>query len=51
MQVSNGAASTPVVNSPSNAQVDEGVVVLATSTQPMTVTYQLASNGSSDNDS
>ena len=27
MQVSNGAASTPVVNSPSNTQVDEGVVV------------------------
>lgn len=46
MQVSNGAASTPVVNAPSNTQVDEGVVVLAASTQPMTVTYQLASNGS-----
>lgn len=45
MQVSNGAASTPVVNAPSNTQVDEGVVVLAASTQPMTVTYQLASNG------
>lgn len=44
MQVSNGEASTPVVNSPPNAQVDEGVVVLAASTQPITVTYQLPSD-------
>ena len=44
-QVSNGTASTSVVNSSSPAQVDSGVVVLAVSTQPMTVTYQLPSAG------
>ena len=43
LQVSNGNASAPVVSSPPATQVDEGVVVLAASTQPITVTYQLPS--------